>query len=75
MPAPNCPFYGVSMFWHGNYDSNAPLFVLMSTEGNQCALITNRFAPCWMEQNGEDIEWRQCPVARDIRVTLRMEGR
>lgn len=48
----NCPFYGRHAMMGHFFDSC----------GNQCALVTNNFAPCLREINGESVEWSLCTV-------------
>ena len=47
-----CPFYGFYI---------AP-GVLLDSEGNQCALITNSYSPCQMHICGELPNWGACPI-------------
>ena len=62
MSQPNCPFYG-----HSTHFTSPRQFILISTQGNQCALLFSTFAPCYMEINGKPIDWRECPNAKTIR--------
>ncbi len=48
---PHCPFYGF----------NGMFGVLMDSEGNQCALITNVYSPCQMEMKEQTPDWFECP--------------
>jgi hypothetical protein len=59
----NCPFYGC----------HAALGFFISQGGNECALITNRYAPCQREIKGEPVEWSHCPVweARQLPLLAR----
>jgi hypothetical protein len=47
-----CPFYG--------YAALPNRKVLVSSGGNQCALITDAHAPCRMEQDGQHPELEHC---------------
>ena len=62
----NCPFYGFSIF---RPDTNQGFaFVLISTRGNQCALMHNRHAPCHMEMSHLPVEWSACPYVKEVRL-------
>lgn len=50
----DCPFFG--------YHAIIPMRVLASTGGNQCALITEAFAPCRMVLAGRNPTWADCPL-------------
>jgi len=45
-----CPFYGFSL--------NPS--VLTDTRGNQCALVTESYSPCYMEISDETPNWNNC---------------
>jgi hypothetical protein len=66
----NCPFYGYHMHRSRLPDAALP-FLLIATTGNQCALLINRHAPCYMEIEGLPVDWRECAYVR----TVRDEGR
>ena len=51
---PRCPFYGYA----------ARMGIFMSTEGNQCALVTESHAPCRMEVDGSTPDLDRCPLVR-----------
>lgn len=38
--APSCPFYGCSLVHGGS--------VMLPSGGNQCALVTSAYSPCYM---------------------------
>lgn len=61
----NCPFYGRAMF----SNTVVPVkILLLDTRGNQCAIVTDRHAPCWMETSRQPIDWRECPLMKDMRM-------
>ncbi len=64
----NCPFYGYSMFISGEPRQAPAPFVLMSSAGNQCALIVGKHSPCYMEINQLPVHWSECPYIIDIRI-------
>jgi hypothetical protein len=64
----NCPFYGRALYQKGVFGGTP--FLLLDTEGNQCAIVIDSHAPCQMEIHGEVPDWKACPIVRD----LRMEG-
>jgi hypothetical protein len=43
-------------------------FLLLDTRGNQCALVTDKHAPCMLEIDGEAVEWSDCPRMKDVRM-------
>ena len=49
-PRNRCPFYG---FYMGPN-------VLLDQEGNQCALISTSYAPCYMDLQEESPNWDKC---------------
>ena len=61
----NCPFYGRAMFAQMMLPFR---FLLLDSQGNQCGVITHRHAPCRMEIEGQSVEWRECPLIKDIRM-------
>ena len=65
----NCPFYGRHMYIQGIRGQGHP-FLLVEQKGNQCGLIVNSYSPCWMEQNGEPIDWKACPLVNDVRLNV-----
>ena len=50
-----CPFYGFS---------GIP-GILMDTEGNQCALVSDSYSPCYMEFQGQKPNWDECRYHTD----------
>lgn len=52
-----CPFHG--------FRADTELLVLSSTRGNQCALRVESFAPCQMEDDGEEADWAACTHFND----------
>lgn len=48
----NCPF-------HGCIGASG---ALQETDGNQCALVIDKFAPCELEVQGKAVDWRVCQV-------------
>jgi hypothetical protein len=61
----NCPFYGRAIY----PQVMLPLrFLLIDSQGNQCALVTDAHSPCRMEIDGLPVEWRECPLIKDIRM-------
>lgn len=63
----NCPFYGHHMYLRPAGSGPTP-FLLLEQAGNQCAVVIAAFSPCYMEQNGLPIDWRECPLVADLRV-------
>lgn len=61
----NCPFYGRAMYAQMMLPFR---FLLLNTVGNQCGLVTDRHAPCSLEINGEEVDWKACPRVKDIRM-------
>lgn len=61
----NCPFYGFSLLHPGA--RHFP-FILVSTGGNQCALLHLRHAPCYMEQIGLAVDWQACENVQELRM-------
>ena len=55
VPRTKCPFYG--------FHYAAGFF--MDSEGNQCPLITDRYAPCQMEIAGKAPDWKLCGFRAD----------
>jgi hypothetical protein len=52
---PRCPFYGMSLV-------NKSGRMMIPTGGNQCALITSAYSPCWMEGAEKRApDWAACP--------------
>ena len=64
----NCPFYGHAMYQTGLGIASPRPFLLLKTNGNQCALLVTRFAPCLMETNHETPDWKTCPLVREMRM-------
>jgi hypothetical protein len=53
-----CPFYGYALFHHeavGGGDT-----IMVPSQGNQCALITDAHSPCAMQIDGLRPEWEKC---------------
>jgi hypothetical protein len=63
----NCPFYGHTLYRNNSLIVSPP-FLLLDSRGNQCGLVTDAFAPCRMETNGLPVEWRECPLMREVRM-------
>lgn len=63
----NCPFYGRHMYRNNSLITDPP-FLLLDSRGNQCALVTSKFAPCIMERDDKGVEWRHCPLLGDALV-------
>ena len=55
LPEGKCPFYGVAAF--------PTQKLLLDSQGNQCALLTDITAPCSMELRGKEPDVRTCPLA------------
>ena len=51
---PKCPFYGFNIILNRN--------LMIDTEGNQCGLIGDSYAPCQMEVHGDKPDWKACPI-------------
>jgi hypothetical protein len=64
MSANNCPFYGKYLYRPPPHASTP--FLLLDQRGNQCALVSEKYAPCYMEINGLAVDWRECPVMKDV---------
>jgi len=63
----NCPFYGRQMYRNNSLITDPP-FLLLNQNGNQCGLQSSKYAPCGMELNELPVDWRECPLVRDVRV-------
>jgi hypothetical protein len=64
--SPNCPFYGRALYSMATL--GAARFILMDSKGNQCGVMTDRTAPCYLEVNGQPVEWRECSILKEIRM-------
>lgn len=64
----NCPFYGRHMTDGRHMTENR--FLLIDQNGNQCAIVKDAYAPCFMEIEGNTPDWKTCPRLADILVTL-----
>jgi hypothetical protein len=52
----SCPFFGKALI--GGHERP----VLFPSHGNQCAMITSSFSPCWMTTGEErPPRWEHCP--------------
>jgi len=58
----NCPFYG-----HSTHFTGPRAYIMLDTQGNQCALLFSVFAPCYMEVQGLPVDWRQCQNVKRVR--------
>jgi hypothetical protein len=47
---------------------------LIEQQGNECAVITTADSPCRMEIDGQEPDWRTCPLL-EIDVFVALEGR
>lgn len=63
-----CPFYG---FTAGS--RILPISALLETIKKQCALVTDSFAPCKMEENGQKPDWNTCPSS-DKKMIQKIKG-
>lgn len=66
----NCPFYG-RHFVEGRFvpgSGPALPMALLNSEGNQCALVTTSFTPCYLEIEGKPVDWRSCKRVAMIRI-------
>jgi hypothetical protein len=64
-PAPaNCPFFGrhTVMLWAPRQDGTHFRIHFYGQGGNECGLITDRFAPCELAVAGQPVDWRACGV-------------
>ncbi len=68
MTETNCPFYGRSLYQPMTVARKGLPFVLLATSGNQCALVQEVHAPCYMQANRLEVDWRHCPVSQDVRI-------
>jgi hypothetical protein len=58
-PSNSCPFYGAALSFAGEMH---PRLIAIETHDNQCALITSKPAPCWMEVSDHRTPaWDSCP--------------
>jgi len=64
----NCPFYGTAYYEGSPRGTPHPPFVLFPSGGNQCAMVTNRLAPCYLEMDGLPVDWRACRIVRHMRM-------
>lgn len=55
---PNCPFYGRACIT--NLDPQVLIFI--ETEGNQCGAVTGSHSPCYMEVEGNPVDWTLCSL-------------
>lgn len=53
---PTCPFYGYSIINFKGKDN------MISQEGNRCAFITDKYAPCKMEFEELKPLWEKCTL-------------
>jgi hypothetical protein len=75
----NCPFYGRHMAFMMHLPDLAMMldpttsemvrpdiapFNLINQEGNECALITDRFSPCAEEMAGRPVDWHTCELVQ-----------
>ena len=66
----NCPFYGRHTVLRG-----AAFPILIAQQGNQCAVITTAYSPCRMEIDGQEPDWRTCPLLEiDVFGSLEERG-
>jgi hypothetical protein len=63
----NCPFYGRQMYQTGLIGGPRPI-LLIGTNGNQCAIVTTSHAPCRMEIDSEEPDWKTCVLVRELRM-------
>ena len=63
----NCPFYG-----HHFVQVGRP-FLLLATGGNQCAIVTESYAPCALAIEDLPVEWSACRRVMEIRHSLRQQ--
>lgn len=70
----NCPFYGRHMYLSPTKEGVMPPFILLDSQGNQCALVGDSFAPCRLEADGQPVEWSACPLMEGIRVSWKHEA-
>jgi len=61
---PYCPFYGRS----GIHAASARGAPLISSGGNQCALIVEAHSPCIMERSGDQPDAARCPLIKLVRI-------
>jgi hypothetical protein len=61
----NCPFYGRA-FIPGDTIGGPP-FSLFDQRGNRCALVTNAHAPCYLEIEGKEPDWKTCALVELVR--------
>lgn len=52
-PTGGCRFYGCHAVPRAQ--------VLVESQGNQCALVRDAYAPCQMEIEGKPVDWQKCP--------------
>jgi hypothetical protein len=68
MSGNNCPFYGHHMYLRPASSLGPTPFLLLEQGGNQCALMIMSYSPCHMEMSRLPVDWRECPIAADLRV-------
>ncbi len=62
---PNCPFYGRHLFNTSLIQRGTP-FTLMDSRGNQCALVTGTYSPCYLELEGREVNWQDCKRVAEL---------
>lgn len=70
----NCPFYGHHLYAASSKIVDPP-FYLISSRGNQCAVVQSAIAPCQMEVEKKPVDWRTCPVAAGLNIDTDRERR
>lgn len=69
----NCPFYGQALWPLFEQTSDGGVlvpgkpFMLVDTQGNQCALVVASHAPCQLEIEQKPIEWSDCPRVEELK--------
>jgi hypothetical protein len=63
----NCPFYGRALFVSQTPRGSDPPFVLFDQHGNQCGLVVTSYAPCRMEIEHQEPDWKSCFLVRIVR--------
>jgi len=69
----NCPFYGRHLVATpaAPHDGTPTRILLIDSQGNQCAIVTEAYAPCLFDFGRDPlIDWKLCPRANAISASL-----
>lgn len=69
----NCPFHGKHLVWFGSLATELvgvlvvpSQLVLLETGGNQCAIVLSARSPCYLEIEGQPVDWQACQRVKDL---------